>query len=408
MKHFLQIAALLVLFAFPTADANAACVAGTCFGIATGNWGTIGTWSATTGGVTCACTPAAGDNVVLDANSSGKSFHIDANYSLATFIVSGASTATVDYNSAFTVTITGNTFTLLNTMTWTVVSSSRIVSFNPTSGTLAVTMAGKTMGSVTINGTAGTTTQLQDDLNFLAGGTLTITQATFDANNHNITGGQIVSSNANTRAITLGSGTHTLNLVSGTVWDTTTTTGLTMTVNTSTILVSGNATGIRSFVTGGLNFNGTTLSLANTGSAPAVIAISGAGTVASLLMAAPLRVTFASSTTFTVTNAFTLAGTAFNNALNISTVDTGGSAATISVATGSPSIAWAAIQGMAFTGGATFTATNSFDLKGNAGITITGPSGGGGGGRIIGGWLLKRDFFPDNDNSPAFSDESAA
>jgi hypothetical protein len=39
---------------------------------------------------------------------------------------------------------------------------------------------------------------------------------------------------------------------------------------------------------------------------------------------------------------------------------------------------------MTFSGGATFNATNSFDLKGNSGITITGPSGSGGG-RIIGG-----------------------
>ena len=41
---------------------------------------------------------------------------------------------------------------------------------------------------------------------------------------------------------------------------------------------------------------------------------------------------------------------------------------------------------MTFSGGGTFAATNSYDFKGNTGITITAPTvGGGGGGRIIGG-----------------------
>lgn len=50
-----------------------------------------------------------------------------------------------------------------------------------------------------------------------------------------------------------------------------------------------------------------------------------------------------------------------------------GSAA-ISVAGGTPVINWAAIRDVAFTGGATFLATNSFDLGNNTGITITAPN----------------------------------
>lgn len=384
MKNILKVLAFFIFIYISLASsASAACVAGTCFGIATGNWGTAGTWSATSGGVTCVCTPTTGDNIVFDAGSNGKSFHVDAAYSIGNLTGSGASTATIDYNSGFTVTLTGTTFTLLSSMTFTAASSTRVLSFNPASGTLSVTTAGKTLGSIIVNGTAGTTVQLQDDMTYLSGGSFTVTQATFDANNHNLTGGLFSSSNANTRTITLGNGIHTFNLTAGTLWDTTTTTGLTMTANTATLLFSAAANGLRGIVTGGLNFNGSTFSLVNSATTvPASISITGAGT-ANLLMTAPLRVTFGSSTTFTVPTAFTIVGTAFNNIISISTNDTNGTATTISVASGAPSFTWTALQGMTFTGGATFTATNSFDLKGNTGITITGPSGGGG--RIIGG-----------------------
>jgi hypothetical protein len=47
---------------------------------------------------------------------------------------------------------------------------------------------------------------------------------------------------------------------------------------------------------------------------------------------------------------------------------------------------WCAFRDMAFSGGGTFSATNSFDLGENSGITITGPVvGGSSGGRVIGG-----------------------
>lgn len=52
----------------------------------------------------------------------------------------------------------------------------------------------------------------------------------------------------------------------------------------------------------------------------------------------------------------------------------------ISVASGTQTLTWCAIKDTAFTGGATFTANNSFDLGDNSGIAITAPGGGGGGG----------------------------
>lgn len=45
----------------------------------------------------------------------------------------------------------------------------------------------------------------------------------------------------------------------------------------------------------------------------------------------------------------------------------------ITKASGSIAMNWVALEGLNFTGGATFAATNSFDLGGNSGITITPP-----------------------------------
>jgi hypothetical protein len=64
-----------------------------------------------------------------------------------------------------------------------------------------------------------------------------------------------------------------------------------------------------------------------------------------------------------------------NNSVSVQAAIAAGAASTIS---------WAAIRGITFTTN-TVTATNSFDLKGNTGVTITPPSTGGG--HIIGGGL---------------------
>jgi hypothetical protein len=64
-----------------------------------------------------------------------------------------------------------------------------------------------------------------------------------------------------------------------------------------------------------------------------------------------------------------------------------GSQATVS-SSNNASLSWAVFRDLAFTGGGTFTATNSLNMADNSGITITAPStGGGGGSHIIGGGL---------------------
>lgn len=186
-------------------------------------------------------------------------------------------------------------------------------------------------------------------------------------------------SGTGTRALKLGSGTFTLTGTNVNNWDATTTTGLTLTAGTSTILITtpGNGNG-QSFVGG----SGQTYATVSIGSRTnlSIVSFTTSSTLGTLLVAAPSRVSFNGGVTTTVTNAISWAGTSTNQI----SVENGGSSvpATLAVAVGS-SITWAAIRGITFTG-TTVPATNSFDLQGNTGVTITAPSGGGGG-RIIGG-----------------------
>src|SRR6185437_9781357 len=74
-----------------------------CFGRAAGNWATAGTWSDTSGGASNASVPAAGDEVILDANSGAGNYTMNANESLVAIDTTGF-TGTWTHNSANTLT----------------------------------------------------------------------------------------------------------------------------------------------------------------------------------------------------------------------------------------------------------------------------------------------------------------
>lgn len=340
------------------------------YGRAGGNWSAAGTWSASSGGGSDGAGINAGDAVILDANSSG-TFTIDTSISIVTLVCTGF-TGTLTHNGV-TLTISGNTFTLAAGMTYNATTSTRIVSFGSTSGTTNITTAGKSYGGVVFNGVGGTFS-LVDAMTVIAGGTITLTNGTFNANNQNVTAGFLSSSNSNTRVLTMGSGTWTLIAASGSPWDTSTSTGLTVNPDTATIVLSASATGARTFATGGKALPA--VSLVNSGTTPAAVNFTGAGTLASLAITPPMYVAFPASTTFTITAGFTWSGTSSSNAIHVATNTTNGTAATLSCGNAC-TIDYGAIAGIAFIGGGSLTANNSFDLKGNSGMTINGPTGGG-------------------------------
>jgi hypothetical protein len=335
------------------------------FGRAGGNWSAAGTWSATSGGGSDGAGLNAGDAVILDANSSG-TFTIDGAISIVTLDCTGF-TGTLVHNSVI-LTVSGNTFKLVAGMTHAP-AASRTVIFTSTSGTTAITTAGKTLGIPQFNG-AGGTFQFQDA--FACVGTCTLTAGTLDANNQSVTLGAMSSTGAGvTRAITMGSGTWTINGASGTIWDlASAAANLTLTAGTSTLLFSGTANGTRT-AQFGTSKTYATVTIANAGTTGAIFELSAntGVTIGTLNFTTPVNARFNTTATYTISNAVNWAGTAFNNA-NMFTA-----ANTPTLAMNGGTIAWAVFQGLAVTGTPP-TTTNSFDLEGNSGFTINAPSGG--------------------------------
>lgn len=207
----------------------------------------------------------------------------------------------------------------------------------------------------------------------------------FSINNPSITLTTSFSSNgAGTRTLKLGSGTFTISSNNGSIWDCFGA-SLTLVAGTSTIAFTATSpVGGMTVQLGsaGVSYSTITFAAVSNGFTTSLQANSSA-TIGTLTFAAPRNMVFHNGATLTITNAFTWTGTS-STPFSFES-DSGGSAATISVATGAPAMDWASIRNLTFTGGATFTATNSLNLGGNTGITITAPtSGGGGGGGIIG------------------------
>lgn len=116
-------------------------------------------------------------------------------------------------------------------------SGTSALTFSATSGTKTIDLGGKTLDRpLTINGVGGTF-QLGDNLTLGATRALTVTNGTFDANNHNVDCGSVSSSNSNVRSILMGSGTWTVRN-SGTAWTTATATNLTFNAGTSTLVLA--------------------------------------------------------------------------------------------------------------------------------------------------------------------------
>ncbi|HTA27145.1 MAG TPA: hypothetical protein VK809_05120, partial [Bacteroidia bacterium] len=88
----------------------------TYFARASGNWATVGTWSSiSSGGASCGCTPAAGDNVVIDA---GFTVTVAASASITNITIgttaNGAGTLTVNSALAASGSVTFGTTGTIN------------------------------------------------------------------------------------------------------------------------------------------------------------------------------------------------------------------------------------------------------------------------------------------------------
>jgi hypothetical protein len=212
-------------------------------------------------------------------------------------------------------------------------------------------------GTVTLNQTLGITVQSITCGAF----TGTLDNST---NNNNVTlSSSFNGSGTGTRTINLGNGTWNITSTTGaTTWNMNITTGLTWNANSSTIQISGaTTTALRIFTGGSLAYHDIQLT--------GLISITGTNsfTAFSLVGAAQVTLTNTQTVTSLVSNGTVSAPNSINNA--------GANAvATISIISGTYDLTWTGISGITFSGGATFTAHNSFDLGHNSGITITPPT----------------------------------
>lgn len=395
MKYLLRSVILAAGLFFLATPAFATCGSGsgTCFVVAGGgNSNSTSTWTATTGGSTCTCVPATSDAVILD--SAAGQLTINAALTVASLDASG----TGGSGSPYTNTLTHGAFTLtINTgvsnslkfsagMTYTPASTSALVTLTHTSGTANITSNGKKFFALTING-AGGTTRILDPLlvNFGNNSILTIAAGIFDANGgaggpYEITANLFNSNNSNVRSVIFGGNVTIGGTATGSqnIWSMATTGTLTFTKNSANIIILPPSAPLIlwNFFSAGLTYNDITF---NNNTSGTTIALNSTPTFAHFNIGSGWVLQL--NGTITVSNAFTWTGTQAHPIL-IYTV--GSSVSTLSVPSGTSTLTWGSLFGIVGSGGATFTATNTFDFGNNAGWAISAP-GGGGGGHIIGG-----------------------
>lgn len=196
-------------------------------------------------------------------------------------------------------------------------------------------------------------------------------------NNTNFTiAGSHTNTGAGARTINMGTGTWTFTGASS-LWNVNA--SLTLSAASSTINLSSGSPAVRQFVGGAKTYGTVIIS----GGANSFLTLtSAAGTFGTFTVGAPNRIWMPAGQTHTFTTITTVTGTSSTPVLFAST---GNTAVTFS----SPNnwtCDWCGFSYTTFSGGGTFSASNSLSFGNNTGITISPPSGGGGGGgRIIGG-----------------------
>lgn len=284
-----------------------------------GNSSAGATWSTTaakdasrTGGSTA---PTAADNLFIDDYSGAVT--IDAALACRSLNCNGR-TATLTHAAAVAVTIgdgtagSGNVALDLGAGTYTLgnATTSSIVFVSTSATVQTVNFRDLTTGNVTFNATSGGSWQYTDGHVTGATATVTLTKGTLDINGQTCSWGLFVSSNSNTRAITLGTSIVTLIAGAGVPWSFTTT-GLTFSGLNSTIVFGTATSSTQTFGGGGLSYGTLTYNVAgSTGE----LDIIGSNSFAAINFsdasnARSLKFTAETTTTIRNTNGFNVRGT---------------------------------------------------------------------------------------------------
>lgn len=287
----------------------------------TATWdGVAGTkWATTSGGAGGASAPTSADDVFFDGASG-----------VVTVTISTVACRNFDC-TGFTGTITGasvlqpygTVFRLSSGMTYS--HTGQVQLYNSSNATVAITTAGKTIGTLLLGLTVSTSTtwSLQDALT--TSGQITLTAGTFNTNNFNVSTSGLSSNNANVRTFNLGSSTVT---ISGPTAPNLLANNLTFNAGTSTI----NCTSASAFTFAGAGM--TFYNVNFTGGGTTTIAVTGANTFNNLSVTANAagtkNITFAANQT--INGSLTTSGTTAANRIEFGS-SVAGTQRTLSVAT---------------------------------------------------------------------------
>lgn len=311
----------------------------------TANWdATAGSkWALTSGGAGGQAVPTSSDDVFLDGASGAVTVSVNTTVAICNNITFTGFTGTFN--------LLGDSIQVFGSI---VLGSGMTMGPSPNgdwqmrgSGTQNITSNGKTFttsgGPFYLLHTG--TVVLLDAL--VTGSFISHNSGTFNANNQNVTSAAFVSSNTTSRTITMGSGTWLLT-ATGTTWDITDPTNLTLNANTSTIKIT-DTTGDIAFIGGSKTYNNIWFA---TGSNTGIITISGSNTFADLQDTGTSNHTikFTDGTTQTVTSLTIAAGAQ----RTLTGTSTGGW--TISDSTGTNSVFNCTISYSTASGGATWSA----------------------------------------------------
>jgi len=188
----------------------------------TGTWDASATthWSASSGGASGASVPTTSDSVFFDQATTYTVTLVAGNTLDCT-----VSAGTVTFSGTGLINIAGN-FSVTSATSWT---SSQITFIATTAKTITTNGITLNVGLITFNGTGGTW-QLQDAFTGISTTTITLTTGTLDINSKTLTTGIFGSSGSSARTIAFGTGNITcLSPTNGNMFDTTTSTNLTIT-----------------------------------------------------------------------------------------------------------------------------------------------------------------------------------
>jgi hypothetical protein len=335
-----------------------------------GNWNTTAAWVEAT-------VPAAGDDIIATATSGNLAItaaaacrSIDLTNYVGT-LTHGAFTLNIGTSSAPASLVavafptSGWTYTLGNVTTSAISLASTAASSIQT-----VDFGGKTLGNVSFSSATTSGYKLINN-GFTTGATatVTLTQGTVNTNGINFSCGLFASNNSNVRTLTMGASTITIS-GTGTSWNFATTTGMTISSNTATVILSG-ATATAS-IGGSQNWNGTSVQM--TGSGAATFTATGS-TFANLTRTGTAVKTdsILLGGNVTISGIWTLTGNSILNRILVgSTVN--GTTRTITVNT-TVSASNADFQDITGAGTASWNLSaatgGSGDCQGNSGITFT-------------------------------------